>query len=170
LLIHWAGGRHSELRVKKRRKGDNGRTTSLEALEIIRRMTGRFSDETIATTLNRLGMKTGAGCTWNQQRISAYRYSHELRPDAGIHSATLTMEQAADRLGISTTAVKHMIERKLIPATQVVPCAPWEIAPEALDVEAVRAAVDAVKRGRGVRRNSYSGDRDLTLEFGQEED
>jgi hypothetical protein len=60
LLIHWAGGRHSELRVKKRRKRDNGRMTPIEALDVIRRMTGRFSDEQIATTLNRMGMKTAA--------------------------------------------------------------------------------------------------------------
>lgn len=59
-----------------------------------------------------------------------------------------------------------MIERKLIPATQVVPCAPWEIAPEALDSKAVRAAVEAVKRGRGVPRDRAIGDDNLPLEFG----
>jgi len=172
LLIHWMGGRHSELRVKKRKLGDNGRGTSIEALDVIRQMTGRFSDERIATTLNRLGMKTGAGKTWTQQRIAAFRYNHQLRPadPAGAHSRALTMEQAADRLGISATAVRHMIERKLIPATQIVPCAPWEIAPEALDSAAVRAAVEAVKRGRGVPRDRNPiEDGTLSLEFGPED-
>jgi DNA invertase Pin-like site-specific DNA recombinase len=172
LLIHWIGGRHSELRVKKRRFGENGRGTSEEALEIIRQMTGRFSDEQIAATLNRMGMKTGAGCTWNQQRIAAYRYSHQLRSDdpTGVHSSALTMYQAADRLGISTTAVRHMIARKLIPATQVVPCAPWEIAPETLDSEAVRAAVEAIKRGRDLPRDQdLDKDGSLSLEFGSAE-
>jgi hypothetical protein len=172
LLIHWMGGRHSELRVKKRKLGDNGRGTSIEALDVIRQMTGRFSDERIATTLNRLGMKTGAGKTWTQQRIAAFRYNHQLRPadPAGAHSRALTMEQAAVRLGISATAVRHMIERKLIPATQIVPCAPWEIAPEALDSAAVRAAVEAVKRGRGVPRDRNPiEDGTLSLEFGPED-
>jgi DNA invertase Pin-like site-specific DNA recombinase len=173
LVIHWMGGRHSELRIKKRKRGDNGRGTSIEALDIIRQMTGRFSDEQIATTLNRMGMKTGAGKAWTQQRIAAFRYSHQLRPadPAGTHSRALTMEQAADRLGISTTAVRHMIERKLIPATQVVSCAPWEIAPEALDSKAVQAAVEAVKRGRGVPRDRNTiEDGSLSLEFGSADD
>ena len=81
------------------------------------------------------------------------------------------MEQSADRLGISTTAVRHMVERKLIPATQVVSCARWEIAPEALDSAAVRAAVGAVKRGRGVPRDrSAIEDGSLSLEFGSADD
>ena len=169
LLIHWMGGRHSELRVQKRQRGDNGRGTSIEALDVVRQMTGRFTDEQIAATLNRMGMKTGGGSSWNQQRISAYRYSHHLQPEdpAGTHSSALTMEHAADRLGISTTAVRHLIERKLIPATQVVPCAPWEIAPEALESKAVRAAVDAIKCGRGVSRDrSPIADGSPSLDFG----
>ena len=173
LLIHWMGGRHSELRVKKRQIGDNGRGTSIEALDVIRQMTGRFTDEQIAATLNRMGMKTGAGYTWNQQRIAAYRYTHQLRPDdpTGTHSAALTMEQVADRLGISTTAVRHMIERKVIPATQIVPCAPWEIVPDALDSAAVGAAVEAIKRGRGVPRDHNSmEDGSLSFEFGSAAD
>jgi hypothetical protein len=77
------------------------------------------------------------------------------------------MEQAADRLGISTTAVRHMIERKVITATQIVPCAPWEIAPEALETETVRAAVEAIKRGQTLSRVRGSlEDRSLTFEFG----
>ena len=62
LLIHWAGGRHSELRLKKRETGQHRRCTSMEAVEVVRQMTGRFTDESIAATLNRLGMRTGMNC------------------------------------------------------------------------------------------------------------
>jgi len=158
MLIHWTGGRHSELRVRKRRIGDNGRSTSIEALDVIRQMTGRFSDEQIAATLNRLGMKTGAGKTWNQERIWHFRYNHQLRPadPTGAHSRMLTIEQAASRLGISTTAVRRMIDREVIVATQIVRCAPWEIAPEALDTEVVRAAVEVIRQGRSAPRDQKS--------------
>ena len=37
LLIHWAGGRHSELRVKKSETGKHGNCTSLDAIEVIRK-------------------------------------------------------------------------------------------------------------------------------------
>jgi DNA invertase Pin-like site-specific DNA recombinase len=36
LMIHWTGGRHSELRVKKNLTGHHSRCTSLEAIEIIK--------------------------------------------------------------------------------------------------------------------------------------
>ena len=42
LMIHWTGGRHSELRVKKNLTGKHSRCTSLEAIEIIRQMAGKF--------------------------------------------------------------------------------------------------------------------------------
>ena len=36
LVIHWAGGRHSELRVKKNGIGKHRRCTSIEAIAVIR--------------------------------------------------------------------------------------------------------------------------------------
>jgi len=59
LLIHWTGGRHSELRMKKNLTGRHSRCTNLETIEVLRRMSGRFPDDQIAATLNRLGLKTG---------------------------------------------------------------------------------------------------------------
>ena len=70
LLIHWTGGRHSELRIKKNPTGKHSRCTSLEAIEIIRRMAGRFPDDQIAATLNRLNLRTGTGNTWTEGRSS----------------------------------------------------------------------------------------------------
>jgi hypothetical protein len=59
LLIHWTGGRHSELRMKKNLTGRHSCCTNLETIEVLRRMSGRFPDDQIAATLNRLGLKTG---------------------------------------------------------------------------------------------------------------
>ena len=61
LIIHWTGGRHSELRVKKNTTGKHSRCTSLEAIEIISQMAGKFPDDQIAATLNRLNFRTGKG-------------------------------------------------------------------------------------------------------------
>src|SRR5262245_47097966 len=52
LTIHWRGGQHSELRVRKPRTGEHGRTTAENALEVVRSMAGRWPDEHIAATLN----------------------------------------------------------------------------------------------------------------------
>ena len=53
LWIHWTGGRHSEVRVKKNLTGQHSRCTSLEAIEIIRQMAGRCPDEQIASALTK---------------------------------------------------------------------------------------------------------------------
>ena len=56
LTIHWRGGQHSELRVRKPRTGEHGCATTDDALAVMRSMAGRWSDEHIAASLNRMGL------------------------------------------------------------------------------------------------------------------
>jgi DNA invertase Pin-like site-specific DNA recombinase len=141
LVIHWAGDRHSELRVKKNEVGRHRRCTSVEALEVIRRMAGRFSDEQIAATLNRLRLQTGNGNTWSEIRVRSARNYHALPPYDGSGSRdTLTLQEAAHYLGVSPTTVRRLIANHQVPARQVVPCAPWEIARTVVDTDSVREA------------------------------
>ena len=147
-LLHWAGGQHSELRVKKHTPGHHGRCTSLEAIEVVRQLAGTVADDQIAATLNRLRLRTGAGNAWNTSRIQSLRAYHAL-PAFDAHQPRnhqLTLQQAARRLGISPTSVRRLIRHQLLPAWQVVSCAPWEIPADALDSDVVRRAVDALKQ------------------------
>lgn len=73
LTIHWRGGQHSELRVRKPRTGEHDCATTEDALAIMRSMAGRWSDEHIAASLNRMGMPTGQGKTWTAHRVSSVR-------------------------------------------------------------------------------------------------
>ncbi len=148
LLIHWTGGRHSELRMKKNLTGRHSRCTNLETIEVLRRMSGRFPDDQIAATLNRLGLKTGTGNTWNEGRVRSVRSYHGLPAcnAALIPRRTVTLEQASERLGISHKVIRRLIESNKIPATQVVPWAPWEIPMEAIESAAVVQEVARAKR------------------------
>lgn len=158
LVIHWAGGRHSELRVKKNLTGHHSRCTSLEAIEIIRRMAGRFPDEQIAATLNRLGLKTGSGNNWVELRVRTARNYHKLASyDPNLRQNILTLEEASERLGVSHKIVRRLIDAKAIAATQVVPWAPWEIPAEAIQSEQVLREVAAVKRGSRVEESDQEG-------------
>lgn len=149
LLIHWAGGRHSELRVSKRSIGQHAQSTGMESLEVIRQMAGKFGDGEIAATLNRLRLRTGAGNSWNAQRVYGLRRQHGwANPASSGEVRTLTLQQAAARLGVSELSIRRLIEQKVLPATQVVPSAPWEIPLEALNSPAVQQAVDNVRRRR----------------------
>jgi excisionase family DNA binding protein len=149
LLIHWSGGRHTELRVKKKRTGEHNRCTSLDAIAVLRQMAGKYTDEQMASTLNRLGLRTGTGNAWNERRVYWARYYNELPafdPKQASHEY-LTLEQAAERLGISPTSVRRMIEQKKLPATQVVVGAPWQIPITALDLEVIRETANKIKNG-----------------------
>jgi hypothetical protein len=148
LLIHWAGGRHSELRLKKRDIGRHRQCTSVEAVEVVRQMAGRFTDELIAATLNRLGMRTGIGNTWDKTRVYSLRQYHRLPGFDPQHPrTTVTLKEAAQRLQLSEASVRQMILEKKLPATQVVEYAPWEIPVEELDSEEVQNKVCAIKTG-----------------------
>ena len=100
-------------------------------------MAGRFPDEQIAATLNRLGFRTGPGNTWNEDRIRSTRSYHQLPAyDATVcNRKTLTLEQASERLQVSHKVVRRLIESGKISATQIVPWAPWEISAEAMECE-----------------------------------
>src|SRR5438132_13260802 len=55
-------------------------------------------------------------------------------------------EQASERLGISHKVIRRLIESNKIPATQVVPWAPWEIPIEAIESADVVPEVARAKR------------------------
>ena len=164
LLIHWAGGQHSELRVKKGEGGKHRYCTSLEATEVIRKMAGKFSDEQIAVTLNRLRLRTGLDKTWNEMRVYSVRHRLQLPafdPDQK-NPREVTLEQAARRLNLSPPSVRKMIEEKILLGCQVVECAPWQIPIEALDTEAVRrAAANLRNRVRVPRSESCAEQRSI---------
>jgi DNA invertase Pin-like site-specific DNA recombinase len=148
LLIHWAGGRHSELRVKKNRTGQHARCTSLEAIEVMRQMAVGHTDEQIAATLNRLRLQTGTGNSWNEQRVHSARRYHCLPAfDANWATSFLTLEQAAERLGVSANSVRRMIQRGILPGSQIVPLAPWQIPVDMLESDRVKHAVKNIKDG-----------------------
>lgn len=164
LLIHWAGGRHSELRVKKNGLGKHRRCTSMEAVEVVRQMAGKFNDEQIAATLNRLGLRTGAGNHWNDQRVASLRHYHKFPAyDASTLSKDmLTLEETAETLGVSATSVRRMIRQKVLPASQVIACAPWQIDASALQNTAVLQAVEKIKNRTSVpRTRNQSGQQPL---------
>jgi hypothetical protein len=165
-VIHWAGGRHSELRVKKSEAGRSRRCTDPEAIEVIRQMAATFSDEQIAGTLNRLRLRTGVGNTWNVTRVKSARFYYHLPTFAKNEQAReVTLQVAAERLNVSQSIVRRMIEEKLLPARQVVVCAPWQIPVDALESEAIRKrATDLKNQVRVPQRHSCDGQHSMFSE------
>ena len=103
LTIHWRGGQHSQLRVRKPKSGEHGCRTPEEALAVMRSMATRWSDEDIAASLNRMGMPTGQGKTWTAHRVGSLRRVHGIHAyrSAEKNGEWLTMSEAATTLGVS---------------------------------------------------------------------
>jgi excisionase family DNA binding protein len=59
----------------------------------------------------------------------------------------VTLNQAAQQLGVSATVIKRLITQGTLPARQVVSQAPWIIQRTDLDRVAVQAAVQMVRTG-----------------------
>jgi DNA invertase Pin-like site-specific DNA recombinase len=167
LIVHWAGGRHSELRVAKNKIGHHGHANKVEVLDVVRQMASQYADEQIATTLNRLGLRTGWNNTWNKQRVRDVRSKLHLPvfDEAQVDRTILTMEQAAKRLHTSSAMIKRLIEAKVLAATQVVPCAPWQISEEAIKSQVVMDAVKTIAggRSRNVPQSENSNTNQLTF-------
>jgi excisionase family DNA binding protein len=147
LTIHWRGGQHSELRVKKPKTGEHGCATSEDALAIIRSMAGRWSDEHIAASLNRMGIPTGQGKTWTAKRVSSVRRVRNIHAylSADKDGAWLTMSEAAKTLGVTNHVIRRLIKSDILAATQVVSGAPYQIRASDLLTDAVKTA--AARKG-----------------------
>jgi len=148
LTIHWRGGQHSQLRVRKPKTGEHGCRTSEEALAVMRSMATRWSDQDIAASLNRMGMPTGQGKTWTAHRVSSVRRVngiHAYRP-ADRSGEWLTMSEAAAKLGVSHYRICCLIRDRILPADQVVPGAPYQIRAFDLGTDAVVAAISRTHR------------------------
>lgn len=143
LTIHWRGGRHSELRVRKPRSGEHGCATTDDALAVMRSMAGRWSDEHIAASLNRMGLPTGQGKTWTAHRVSSVRRVRGIHAyrSAEKDGAWLTMTEAAAALGVTNHAIRRLIRTGVLPAEQVVPGAPYQIRASDLTTANVEAAM-----------------------------
>lgn len=151
LTIHWRGGQHSELRVRKPRTGEHGCATAEDALAIMRSMAGRWSDEHIAASLNRMGLPTGQGKTWTAHRVASVRRVRGIHAyrSAEKDGEWLTMTEAAKASGVTNHLIRRLIKTGILPAVQVVSGAPYQIRADDLASEAVRAAV--ARKGRPCR-------------------
>jgi DNA invertase Pin-like site-specific DNA recombinase len=153
LRLHWVGGVHTELSIAKNTTGRHRRSTDRDVVELARELAKVCDDKTIAAVLNRLGYRTGFENSWTLSRVKALRSHHDIPPfDSSSPRPWLTLEEAADELGVSKHSVRALLSRGTLPAKHVVLHAPWVIERDKLQLPAVQAAVEATKAGRRLPR------------------
>jgi hypothetical protein len=106
-------------------------------------MAARWSDQDIAASLNRMGLRTGQGKTWTAHRVSSIRRVRDIHAykSAQKDGEWLTMSDAAKLLDVTHYMIRRLINDRVLPAEQVVPDAPWQIRASDLRCDAVTAAL-----------------------------
>ncbi|MFN3129893.1 zinc ribbon domain-containing protein [Roseibium sp.] len=78
LIIHWQGGAHSALAVRKNRCGQHRWKTDNDVVDLTRALARLMPDKLIAAALNRAGKVTGRGNGWTQSRVCTLRNYHQI--------------------------------------------------------------------------------------------
>ncbi len=127
LLIHWAGGVHTELRLPKRRKGQRN-STPADVIVAVRQLVLIANDDLIAGILNRNGLMTGHGNRWTRERVTALRSHHKIpvfRAGTDGDVPWLNLGQAARQIGVTPKTLRVAAEAGEIEGIHPLPEGPW---------------------------------------------
>jgi excisionase family DNA binding protein len=137
------GGEVTRIEVPKGRIGVHRYVTDEEIVELVRRLAAEFSDEQIARILYRKRLKTSKGLPFDAKRVTNLRYTHHISghtkttlPDEDVY----TVQQAAERLGVTGNTVVRWIVRGLLKASQITSGAPWRALVRASDRQRLAAS------------------------------
>jgi DNA invertase Pin-like site-specific DNA recombinase len=146
LIIHWQGGDHTRLPVKRNRPGQTRWTTDAEVVELVRALARQMPDQAIAAVLNRSGKSTGHGNSWTRGRICSLRHQYDIavyRDGERADRGEATLEEAAAALALSTSTIRRLIAEGALPARQQCKGAPWIIRQADLVRDEIRREADA---------------------------
>ena len=136
LVLHWQGGDHTEVSLKKTPVGRHQNVTNAETIALIRSLARLQSDERIAATINRLGHRTAHGQPWTATRVCAIRKGHAIevyREGERQARGDLTVDEVAISMKVTATTVLRLIRQKELVGNQACRNAPWVI--RRLDLE-----------------------------------
>lgn len=154
LDIHWVGGIHTKVEVKKNKTGEHTKCTDKSIVELVKQLAKQLPDKAIAPLLNKLKLKTGIGNSWTRDRVNFLRNYNKIPPYNGNKEIDIvTLQQAAEKLGICAQSVRSLINKQVISAKQIVPYAPWSISVQELEKKEVKNAIESIKKKLNLRKN-----------------
>jgi hypothetical protein len=109
--------------------------------------------------------KSPDGKSWTTVRVRELRERLEI-PEfdpSTVDRETISADETASRLKISIGSVHLLIRQGVLPATQLMPCAPWKVPVDALESEAVKIGVREIVARRPRNFAILQGVKTLTL-------
>ena len=153
LIIHWQGGDHTRLEVKKNKIGQNRWATDADVADLVRVLARQMADQAIAAVLNRSGKSTGRGNSWTRSHVCSLRNKKGIaayREGERNERGEATLLEAAETLAVSTSTILRMIRAGTLPANQLCKGAPWIIRHSDLQTDCVRREAMARRTRRPV--------------------
>jgi hypothetical protein len=99
-------------------------------MSLVRELARLMPDRQIVRLLNRVGKPTGQGNGWTEARVRSFRnHSHiaVYRKGEWAERGEITLEAAAEIIGVAKMTVLRMIQRGDIKGRQACKGAPWVI-------------------------------------------
>ena len=130
MMVHWQGGDHTALAVKKNKAGHHRWSSAPDLDPLIEALARQLPDKDIASLLNRMGKITGRKNGWTPSRGCAFRNRRGLDVDnvgERIARREHTLKEAAEILDVRPMTVLRMIRAGHLPAEQYCKGAPWVI-------------------------------------------
>ena len=131
LTLRWRGGALTEVELSLQKYQPRGPRTDEDTVSLLRRLASHYSDDIIASILNRQGRKTARGERFTTHHVSGlrqYRNIPRFQPPAEPPTGELaSVYKAAEILGVSESTLHRWLNDGFIAGEQITPGAPWQI-------------------------------------------
>ena len=131
LTLRWRGGMFTEIDVPLWHPRDSVVRTDEETVDLVRRLAALYPDAKTAGILNRQGRKTAYGLPFTTTRVASLRQNWKIpgfrRSKTPPEGEPVTIEKAAQILGVVPSTVHRWLQEGFIAGEQVTPGAPWRI-------------------------------------------
>ena len=164
VVIHWKGGIHSELQVRRRKRGRNRFAAPDSVVEIIKELAKVCTDDLIASAMNRSGYKTGLNNRWNRERVTSFRSKRKIprfTQQRKAEEGWMNLTEASAYLGISGQPLRKAVEKGQIKGIHPAQDGPWIFNRKDMETSEAKKAVEAIKSRRKTPAKRY--DEELSL-------
>lgn len=132
LTVYWRGGSITELDLDLKRRIVPSLRTDEDTIELTRRLALHYTDEVIASILNKQCRRTARGERFTTQSVKRLRRNWKIpkpvtQRRAEEEGELVTIAQAGKLLGVATSTLHRFVAEGFLPGEQLTPGAPWRI-------------------------------------------
>jgi DNA invertase Pin-like site-specific DNA recombinase len=109
LGIRWQSGASEQLDVERPPRAQDARRTPAAAVQLARRRAGELNNDELAAELNLAGHRTGTGRPFDPAAVQWLRWRYQIPSPAPFVPGELSVQQVAERLGVSAGVVYYWI-------------------------------------------------------------